>query len=171
MPLSRNTAEFTFRPLDRADVPVLRACLEVPRVRRWFFDPEAPDECIELAEDTRVRQWIVEREGRALAYLQDYDIHGWETHHLRLLPRGARGLDTFVMRESDMGQGLAVRYLSEWCEVLFSDGAPALGIDPHPDNRAAIRCYEKAGFLRHSETTTNWGPAVLMTRHPDGFVE
>jgi aminoglycoside 6'-N-acetyltransferase-1b/aminoglycoside 6'-N-acetyltransferase-2 len=46
---------------------------------------------------------------------------------------------------------------------LFADPAvTAIQTDPAPDNRRAVRCYEKAGFVPHGNVTTPDGPALYM---------
>ena len=40
-------------------------------------------------------------------------------------------------------------------------------VDPAPDNRRAIRCYEKAGFRRVDLVNTPDGEALLMFRGRD----
>jgi RimJ/RimL family protein N-acetyltransferase len=48
---------------------------------------------------------------------------------------------------------------------LFADPrVTRVQADPSPLNLRAIRCYEKAGFLRVREVVTPDGPAVLMHR-------
>ena len=44
----------------------------------------------------------------------------------------------------DRGHGSA--FIRAHCRRLFAAGAPAIGTDPHPDNKRAIRACEKAGF-------------------------
>ncbi|MEM0950283.1 MAG: GNAT family N-acetyltransferase [Pseudomonadota bacterium] len=148
------------------DLAMLGPWLAVPRVQHWFDDPDYMSDLKDHLTDPRIRQWIVEDAMTAVAYLQDYDIQGWHDHPLGFLPKGARGLDTFVFGENRMGQGLAPRYLAQHCRMLFSDGCPAVGIDPHPGNAAAIRCYEKVGFVVGAEVNSEWGPALTMVLHP-----
>jgi aminoglycoside 6'-N-acetyltransferase len=51
------------------------------------------------------------------------------------------------------------------CEQLLSGGAPAIGTDPHPNNKRAIRAYQHAGFrIVDGPLDTSWGRAVLMER-------
>ncbi len=163
MPLSKSTAEFLIRPMVADDLEVLEPGLEVPRVRRGCDDPDYMADLRDHLSDARIHQWIVEAKGTVLAYLQDYDIHGWQDHPLGFLPRAARGMDTFVFGEERMGQGLATRYLHQHCQTLFSEGCPAIGIDPHPSNAAAIRCYEKVGFAAGAEADTKWGRVLTMS--------
>jgi aminoglycoside 6'-N-acetyltransferase len=47
---------------------------------------------------------------------------------------------------------------------MFAEGAPAVGVDPSPDNPRAIRCYEKAGFTAGEVKVTDWGRSLLMVR-------
>lgn len=145
---------------------MLEPWLAVPRVKRWFDDPDSLADLADHLTDPRVAQWIVEENGTPVAYLQDYDIDGWQNHPLGFLPSGARGLDTFVFGEDRMGRGLGLRYLTRHCHHLFAQGAPALGIDPHPENLAAIRCYEKVGFVRGAKAETDWGLVLTMALYP-----
>ena len=67
----------------------------------------------------------------------------------------------------EKGHGSA--FVRAHCDRLFTAGAPALGADPHPDNRRAVRAYEKAGFaIKSGPIDTIWGRALLMERWPPG---
>ncbi|WP_299822172.1 hypothetical protein [uncultured Jannaschia sp.] len=59
----------------------------------WWGDGSytADDLC-----DPRVMMRIVEADGTAFAFMQDYDIHGWEGRHFAYLPSGSRGTDQFI---------------------------------------------------------------------------
>jgi aminoglycoside 6'-N-acetyltransferase len=137
-----------------------------PRASRWFTDPDYAGDLADHLTDPRIAQWMVLLDGALLGYLQDYDIHGWEGHPLGFLPKGARGLDTLIGAEDQMGQGLGPRYLAQHCAALFAQGTPALGIDPDPDNLAAIRAYEKVGFLPGARATSRWGEVLTMSLFP-----
>ena len=152
--------------MTRADLPMLAGWLEAERVRRWFDEPNYIEDLEAHLDEERVRQWIVATDGAPVAYLQDYRVHAWETHPLGFLPEGAKGLDTFIGAEALMGQGLAPRYLALHAATLFAAGVPAIGIDPHPDNRAAIRAYEKAGFRYRETVASEWGDLYLMVLWP-----
>lgn len=156
------TPSLTFRAMTQADVAMVAAWAKAPRVAEWFDDPDYAMQLTEHLTDDRVAQWLVWQGGTPVAYVQDYRVHGWADHPLGFLPHGARGIDMFVAAEALMGRGLGPRILAQHCGVLFAQGAPALGIDPHPKNAAAIRCYQKAGFLSHSQVETKWGSALLM---------
>lgn len=140
--------------------------IKIPRNAAWFDDPNYDEELHDHLSDDRIDQWIVMLDNAPLAYLQDYRIHGWEDHPLGFLPPGSRGMDTCIGSEGDMARGLGPAYLRLNAERLFAAGVPALGIDPHPDNLAAIRAYQKVGFAGTKEITSRWGPMRLMSLWP-----
>ena len=128
----------------------------------WWGDPEGEDEREKLA-DPRIAMWIVEHEGRAFAYSQDYDVHGWDPHPFSYLPPGSRGIDQFIGEADMLERGHGTAFVRQHLARLFAAGAPTVGTDPHPDNLRARRCYEKAGFvLKSGPLDTPWGRAVLM---------
>ena len=155
-----------FRPMTSNDIPMLARWLETPEVARWFTDADYIDEMRGYLDDPRVTPRIVLEYGRPVAYVHDYDIAGWDDHPLAHLPAGSRGVDTFIGDAADMHRGLGPRYLTALARALFAAGVPALGIDPDPGHRAAIRAYEKAGFAQRGKIVTRWGPAVVMEMFP-----
>jgi aminoglycoside 6'-N-acetyltransferase len=151
-----------FRPVTRADLPLLREWRTRPHVRRWWGEPhgEEPEEAL---ADHRIAMWIVEHDGRPFAYAQDYSPHQWEVHHFAHLPDGARGLDQYIGEPDMVGLGHGSAFVRQHCARLFAAGAPAIGTDPHPDNARAIRAYRKAGFeIASGPVETAWGRALLM---------
>jgi len=156
----------TFRDMSAEDLPLLAVWLRVPEVARWFEDASYIETLEGHLADGRIQQTIVGLDGRPIAFLQDYDIHAFEKHPLAYLPQRSRGLDTFIGVREALRQGLGPAYLSKHTDHLFASGAPALGIDPHPDNTAAIRAYEKVGFTADKHAETEWGPVVAMSLFP-----
>ena len=155
---------YSFRPVAAAHFPLLRRWQAEPHVIEWWGPPDVePDE--EKLADPRVAMWIVEHGGRPFAFAQDYSPHDWLPHHFAHLPPGARGIDQYIGEPEMIGRGHGAAFVRLHCERLFAAGAPAIGTDPHPDNRRAIRAYEKAGFAAISgPVETRWGRAILMER-------
>lgn len=152
---------FSFRVLTKADVPLVQTWLAEPHVAEWWDDP---DEIFAAIEDPDTRLWIVALDGRPFAYLQDYDPHAWPGHHFGHLPPGSRGIDQYIGDPALLNQGHGSAFVRAHVERMFAEGAPAVGVDPAPDNPRAIRCYEKAGFTRGAVRDTDWGRSLLMTR-------
>lgn len=153
---------YHFRPVTEADLPLLAAWRARPHVVQWWSAADS-DEVGEAFADSRIAMWIVEHQGRAFAYAQDYSPHGWTAHPFGHLPAGSRGIDQYIGEADMVGVGHGSAFVRQHCAQLFAAGAPAVGTDPHPDNKRAIRAYEKAGFvLTSGPLDTHWGRAVLM---------
>lgn len=166
--------QLTFRPLGGDDLPLLHEWLGRPHVARWWgggatqslgelereFGPS-------IAGADCVRCFIVLGDGAPIGFIQDYtpaDCHadGWwlEEHD-----RGVRGIDQFLARADQLGRGIGTAMVRAFVARLFDDPAVTrVQIDPSPDNRRAIRCYEKAGFHPVGEIDTPDGRALLMYR-------
>ncbi len=136
----------------------------LPHVSRWWGDP-AVEPADETFRDPRIAMWIAEMEGRPFAFIQDYDVHAWSPHHFDYLPAGSRGMDMYIGAPDMLGLGHGSRLVRQHVDHLFSLGALAVGIDPHPDNVAALRAFEKAGFaVAGGPLHTRWNRAILMDR-------
>ena len=86
----------------------------------------------------------------------------------------ASGADAIVLDlESTVPRGeatVARRMVRALVELLFADPkVTRIQTDPAPSNHRAIRCYEKAGFVRERVIATPDGPAVYMTQTRQAF--
>ena len=160
-------ASYVIRPLLQADRPLLARWRAMPQVARWWGDPDEEDESgAEEAPEPRVAMWVAEFERRPFAFIQDYAVADWSPHHFDYLPAGSRGMDIYIGEAELLGVGHGSRLVRQHVETLFERGAPAVGIDPHPDNVAARRAFEAAGFdVRSGPRETPWGRVLLMDRH------
>jgi aminoglycoside 6'-N-acetyltransferase len=167
-----NNRDYRFRPATEADLPLLAEWRSRPHWVEWWGPAEEDQGFFEEAmADPNTRAWIVEMDGRPIAYAQDYDPYAWPGHHFGHLPAGARGVDQSIGDPRLVGLGHGSAFVRRHVEFLFEEGAPAVGTDPHPDNERAIRAYEKAGFaVRSGPVETAWGRCLLMEqwRDPDG---
>ena len=133
---------------------------------RWWGDPDdADDGDVDEPADPRVAMWVAELDQRPFAFLQDYAVADWSPHHFDYLPAGSRGMDLYIGEADLLGRGRGSRLVRQHVDSLFERGAPAVGIDPHPDNAAARRAFETAGFkLTGGPCETPWGRVLLMDR-------
>jgi aminoglycoside 6'-N-acetyltransferase len=155
---------YRIRPCGVADAPLVDGWRAQPHVRRWWGDPDKEPLADNLA-DPKLALWIVELAGRSFAFIQDYRVDEHAPHPFDHLPPGARGLDLFIGEPDMLGLGHGPRLLRQHVDAMFSRGVPAAGVDPHPENLAARRAFEKAGFIATSgPLETRWGRAVLMER-------
>jgi aminoglycoside 6'-N-acetyltransferase len=164
----QESSSYDFRALTRRDLKLVASWLEEPHLRQWWGDPaEAIASIEEAMEDVATEPLIVELDGRPIAYLQSYDPHLEDGHPYQDQPFGTLGVDLSIGPPELVGQGHGSVLLAQFVEALFDEGAPRVVIDPHPDNRRAVRAYEKAGFRRQGERDTPFGRVLLMARDSD----
>lgn len=154
---------YQFSPMTRTDLPLLRRWLATPEVTRWWGEPEEQLALVrdDLAEPA-MAQFIVHCDGRPFGYLQCYDLAVWCDPAFGVQPRGTRGIDQFIGEPDMLGRGHGTALIRRFLTMRFTDGTPRIVTDPDPGNLRAIRCYEKAGFLRDRVVETHGGPALLM---------
>lgn len=150
---------YRFRPVRARDHAMLVRWRSFEHVHCWWGDPDPAED----SADARVARWIVSLRDRPFAYLQDYDVHGWPDHPFRHLPPGARGIDLFIGPPEMLGRGHGTGFIRQRLAGLFREGAPAVCVDPHPDNARAIAVYERAGFrVVGPPRDTRWGRMLPM---------
>lgn len=161
-------ADYTFRPLERADYPMVRRWLAEPHIGGWWGDGETELRLIDADMATApvpTDMRIVEYRGQPFAYVQDYDAHHFDMPQYKDLPPKTRAMDTFLGDPAFLGQGHASGYLAQRISELRRH-YPMVAVDPDPANLRAIRTYSRAG-LRHRWTTTGEdGDPVNVMTHP-----
>ncbi|MDP5306786.1 GNAT family N-acetyltransferase [Paracoccus spongiarum] len=155
--------DYRFRPVTRADLPMLADWLRDPVVAAWW---PGPDRQIALvAEDMAnpvMRQVIASLGGTPVGYAQYYPARHWPAPHFADLAPDAVAIDLFA---APLGLGQGGAWLRALGDLLL-DQAPLLAIDPAPANLRAIRAYEKAGFSGDAIRIDSEGqPVRVMTRH------
>ncbi len=135
-----------------------------PHVRRWWSSTPFTADTI---QPPMTKRWIVELGDVPFGFMQDYDIHSPGNPHLADLPNGARGMDQYIGDPKMLGKGHGSGMMRQRMNVLFDAGAPAIVVDPHPDNIHARMVYERLGFRVFGDRVeTNWGPIIPMRAYP-----
>jgi aminoglycoside 6'-N-acetyltransferase len=156
-------SQYSFRPFLRADLALMSRWLREPEVARWWVDPEKQLGLVtEDLDEPLMRQWIVEHDGQPFAYVQAYSAHAWPQPHLARLPAGTEMLDTFIGEPSMLGRDHGSTFLAEFADMLLSQGASLVGLDPAFDNARARRAFARAGFREQRIVDTADGPVALM---------
>lgn len=116
-----------------------------------------------------VNPCIIERFGEAVGYLQYYRVEDFAEYGLDDVDVDTWGVDLFVGEPRLWSTGLGSSALRLIVEHLFEEcDAERIVIDPHVDNRRAIRAYEKCGFEKvkvlkdHEQHDGQWRDAWLM---------
>lgn len=155
---------YGFRPLTRADLPLLARWLAESHVARWWGERDRELESIASHIDSiAVEPFIIELDGKPVGYIQSYDPYLEEGDNpFDDQPFGTLGIDQFIGEPSLVGFGHGPRLITQFAQMMFEEGAPRLIVDPAPTNSRAIRAYEKAGFRPLGLRNTPDGEALLM---------
>lgn len=160
------------RPLNAADVTLLHHWRNTPHVVRWYKPALSLEEAYaKYVPRTRgeepTRAYLILYAGQPIGYIQVYRIRDYPEYQKYVqVEEDAAGVDLFIGEPDFVHRGLGAPILRCFLrEVVFADPAIHLCIiGPEPENRAAIRAYQKAGF-RHFKTVQlpdEDAPAYLM---------
>lgn len=152
--------DLSFRPMREEDLPIVRAWLVQPHVRRWYDDvPGAafPDDTIEryrraIRGEERTYRYIVALDGRPIGEVQSYRVDDHPEYAAEIaIDEPAIGIDLFIGEPELIGRGLGPALIRSFLrEVAFPHHEVDLCvIGPAKSNTAAIRANEKAGFRHH----------------------
>ena len=117
-----------------------------------------------IRDESTTRAYVVLGDGAPMGYIQSYVAMGsGDGWWIDEQDPGVRGIDQFLAHAEQLGRGLGTTMVRAFVQQLFADPAVTrIQTDPAPDNRHAIRCYEKAGFHAVGEVDTPDGRALLM---------
>lgn len=151
---------WTFRPLTRADFPLLASWLSDPDVRRWWQHDPSPEaverdfgptvDRLEPGEDL-----VAELDGRPVGLVQRARVHSHPEDRSVLerivgpVDPSAVQLDYLVGAVQDRGIGLGPRMLEAIVAETFADpDVPYVLVAVVAANRRSWRALERAGFHR-----------------------
>lgn len=169
----------TLRLMTEGDLSMLHEWLNRPHIVEWWGGEEERPSLAEVHEhyqprilaDENVTRYIAMLKDEPVGYAQSYIALGsgdgwWEDE----TDPGVRGIDQSLANAAQLNRGLGTMLVRALTEILFSDASVTkIQTDPAPENLRAIRCYEKAGFVRHSNIITPDGPAIYMVQTRSDF--
>lgn len=129
---------------------------------KWYArKPQTEEEVaakyLERLQTPGVHCFIIEINSVPSGYLQIYCLNSFPDYYALLNGKpGDYGLDLFIGEAKHMGGGMGSKIVAKaLSELVFSrKGAKRCLLGPHPDNKRAIRCYEKCGFRFQEIVTT-----------------
>jgi aminoglycoside 6'-N-acetyltransferase len=161
---------YTFRPLTRDDLPLVRSWLMQPHVARWWGEIEQEmAEIEEILDLDHVKAFLMLLDGRPIGYFQHYDPKAEDDHPFRDEPAGTLGVDLSISEAGLIGRGHGSAFIRTFAGKAFAEGVPRIITEPHPDNVASVRAFEKSGFVkRWIRDVPGFGPVQFMTCDPPG---
>lgn len=128
--------------------------LNAPHVARWWYGDDTSRSGVEeeygsyIEGREMVEPYLILHGELPIGYIQSYPVSD-DAGYARLVGiEGAAGVDLFIGETGFLHRGLGAIILRRFLrEVVFVDeSVEVCVIGPEPENTAAIRAYEKAGF-------------------------
>jgi RimJ/RimL family protein N-acetyltransferase len=149
----------TFRPLARADFPLLCRWLNAPHVRAWWRGEESTPETVEREYGPQLdgadpsRSFVFQLAEVPVGMIQCYrhrDSPEWDR---TIGIPGAAGVDYLIGEADRCGHGIGTAAISAFTGVVFTlfPEVSVIVSVPQRDNRASCRALEKAGFTLSHE--------------------
>ena len=158
-------ADYTFRPMTPADLPLIKRWLALPHVREWWGDLAEQFALVSGdLDEPAMDQFIVSADDSDIGYLQCYDLTAWNAG-FGAHPPGTCGIDLFIGEPDMIERGHGSALIRCFVDGKLAAGAPRVVTDPDPANLRAVRAYQKAGFRKARMVDTPDGPALLMVRN------
>ena len=149
-----------FRPLTTDDFPLLLRWLSKAHVKQWWDTDEDTLEKVarNYSEEVGVERFILvqveQSSERPIGYFQHY-----------LVPDGSIGIDQFIGEQDYINRGVGTKAIRMFVEMIMREHEPTrIILDPSPDNKRAIRCYEKVGFKYYETKPGVEGGLAYMMR-------
>ncbi len=165
-----------FLPVAADHLPLLSEWLHAPHMREWWGDPEVElgyiRDMVEGRDSTR--PFLIAVDGAPVGYIQYWFIghHQNETWigdnpWLAELPSETVGVDLSIGEAGLLSRGIGSRALSAFVRRLRDEGHETIIIDPDPENKRAVRAYEKAGFRPMPHLLGRSGDSLIMQYDPN----
>jgi aminoglycoside 6'-N-acetyltransferase len=137
----------SFRPVETADIPLLKRWDEQPHVKASDPDPDWNWEEEVGKEPWWREQWMAEFEGRPIGFLQLMDTAETDYGYWGPDPPAERAIDIWIGEPDMLGRGLGTLMMTWAIDRCFSvSEVQSIAIDPLVTNRRAHRFYERLGF-------------------------
>ena len=145
----------TFRPVTIPDLPNIVRWSQEREVAFWWHESDTPEEVIRSkwesrarGEDEKTRIFVINVDVCDIGVIQTYRLADYPEHAAEIQIPDSSGIDVFIglpeWRNRGVGAALVRQFVDE---IVFADRSiQHCVIDPEPENRRAIRAYEKAGF-------------------------
>lgn len=150
----------TFRPLRRADLPLLRRWLTAPHVARWWGEPPVDDAATAakygpmIDGDDRPEMFVFTVDEQEAGVVQRYAIDDepdWkDALAVAVDASGTAGIDYLIGEPDLVGRGIGPAMIATFVPLVWEryPACRAMVVDVDPANRPSWRALEKNGFRR-----------------------
>jgi RimJ/RimL family protein N-acetyltransferase len=165
------TPHFFFKKLTQDDWPLLLKWFKEPHVEQWWPTPEENELMEYFLEKIRCKNtfgFVVFLDEKPIGYIQYYYIDRSKIESGSLLPalpdETTVGIDQFIGDLNYLHKGYGTLFIKQFIVELptVEPKMTTVILDTNPENLAAIRCYEKVGFLPVCTYENPWGTSLVM---------
>ena len=169
--IENNQPHFTFKKLTHNDWPLLLQWFKEPHVEKWWPTPEENELMEYFLEKIRSKNtfgFIVLLDEKPMGYIQYYHIDRSKVTSGSLFPplhdETTIGIDQFIGDPHYLHKGYGTLFIKQFFKELeiLEPNITAIILDTDPENIAAIRCYEKVGFVPVCTYENPWGTSLFM---------
>lgn len=141
--------QITLRPVAPSDLDQIRRWLRQPEIEKWWGPASATAAEVQIALESRSAICrIIVADGEAVGYCHAIDAALWGDDLPEDLEPGTWDLDLFIASAQHRGRGAGLEALQSLkSEVFATTLATAVCVFASIRNEAAVRAYEKAGFV------------------------
>ena len=152
-----------FRRLLVSDLRLMHKWLNTDFVTQWYGKRQYTyGEILEkygkrIVGNDATDSYLIFYDGTPIGYIQTYRISDYPDYNKYIQSdENTAGVDLFIGEGDYIHKGFGAAILAKFLEkvVFCTDAIAKCIIGPEPDNKVAIRCYEKVGF-QHIKTIYN----------------
>lgn len=154
----------SFASLQYDDFPLLHQWMNTPHVKKWWDeDKDWTLEDIQRKYDTYVKEYkilgdlkapihgfVINVDNKPIGYIQYYNAYDFpreQGYSLETLPSSLASIDLYIGSPDFIGKGLGPKIIEQFLvEYIWPNFEECL-VDPNLSNLAAIKAYQKAGFV------------------------
>ncbi len=170
-----------FKPLSIDHLNLLHKWMQQPHVHQWWSDgkswpfndirekytPYTLGYKIEQGEKKLIFPFVIEFENRPVGFIQYYNAFDFEREGFCVKEiwkdqnQSLAAIDFYIGEPDCTGKGLAPKALTSFLQQYVFNHFDACLVDPEKNNKAAIKCYAKAGF----STLQDLDSCIIMIAH------
>ncbi len=170
-----------FKPLSIDHLNLLHKWMQQPHVHQWWSDgkswsfndirekytPYTLGYKIEQGEKKLIFPFVIEFENRPVGFIQYYNAFDFEREGFCVKEiwkdqnQSLAAIDFYIGEPDCIGKGLAPKALTSFLQQYVFNHFDACLVDPEKNNKAAIKCYAKAGF----STLQDLDSCIIMIAH------
>ena len=154
----------TFTMLTASHFPLLLKWLETPHVKAWWdkdikwtlplieekYGDYTKGYKLENGVKKTMQAFIIWLNNEPIGYIQLYNVHDFPRDDglsIDALPNSCAAFDWYIGEHTYTGKGIGTRALKQFIQDHIFPTYNHIFVDPETTNLAAIRSYEKAGFV------------------------